>query len=50
MLSGFGHMNISKYEVTTPETDRGLMLGCVVIGLMIAAIPPYGKRTVFLDC
>jgi hypothetical protein len=41
-------LSMFKRQVTTPEADRALLLCGALVGLAIAAVPPYGKRTVIL--
>ena len=39
-------LSMFKRQVTAPEADRALLLCGALVGLAIAAVPPYGKRTV----
>ena len=41
-------LSMFKRQVTAPEADRALLLCGALVGLAIAAVPPYGKRTVIL--
>ncbi len=40
-------MSIFKHQVTSPEGDRLVMITYAFVGLLIASVPPYGKRAVF---